>query len=357
MTRRFVIAAAGSLLLGWLGLAGAKFPETGSGSLLVTRDDSGKELRIETTEQWESRRKQILQGMEKMMGPLPTPAEKGDLAFRIGPASDAGRYLRKKISYESEKGERVPAWLLVPKSPTGKKPAMLCLHQTVPIGKDEPAGLGGKESLNYAHHLAERGYVCLVPDYPSFGEYPCDFTSSRYASGSMKAIWNNIRGVDLLCSLEEVDAKRIGVIGHSLGGHNAMFTAAFEPRIRAIVSSCGFTSFPRYYGGNLKGWTSLRYMPRIQAVYGGKAEKLPVDFPEIVASFAPRAFLACAPVKDDNFEVLGVKECMARAREVYKLFGREDRLQALYPDCQHDFPAPVRQEAYAFLDRWLKDRP
>ena len=48
---------------------------------------------------------------------------------------------------------------------------MLCLHHTVAIGKDEPVGLGMRENLQYALHLAERGYVTLAPDYPSFGEH------------------------------------------------------------------------------------------------------------------------------------------------------------------------------------------
>jgi pimeloyl-ACP methyl ester carboxylesterase len=122
---------------------------------------------------------------------------------------------------------------------------MLCLHQTTRIGKDEPAGLGGRPTLHYAHELASRGYVCVAPDYPSFGDYPYDFrkASDRYASGSMKAIWNNLRALDLLETLEEVDPDRIGCIGHSLGAHNAIFTAVFDLRIRAVVSSCGFTAF------------------------------------------------------------------------------------------------------------------
>ena len=74
---------------------------------------------------------------------------------------------------------------------------MLCLHQTIAIGKGEPVGLGGKESLHYALHLVKRGYVCLAPDYPSFGDYPYDFKAAfrrgDYQSGTMKAIWNNMR--------------------------------------------------------------------------------------------------------------------------------------------------------------------
>jgi predicted dienelactone hydrolase len=242
----------------------------------------------------------------------------------------------------------------VPHEAKGKLPAVLCLHQTTSIGKGEPAGLDGKENLRYAVHLAERGYVTLAPDYPSFGEYPYDFARSGYQSGSMKAVWNNIRAIDLLESLPEVDSKRIGCMGHSLGGHNAMFTAAFDTRIQAIVSNCGFTSFTKYDGGNLKGWTSDRYMPRIASVFELKPEKMPFDFPEIVATFAPRAFLASAPLHDDNFEVGGVRDCLAAARPVYELLGAKDKLSANYSDCGHDFPPEARKVAYDWLDRWLK---
>ena len=47
----------------------------------------------------------------------------------------------------------------------------------------------------------------------------------------MKAIWNNVRAIDLLESLPEVDPDAIGCVGHSLGGHNGLFTAAFDTRI------------------------------------------------------------------------------------------------------------------------------
>src|SRR5437588_7907531 len=107
----------------------------------------------------------------------------------------------------------------------------------------------------------------------------------------MKAIWNNVRAVDLLQSLSGVDAEKIGCIGHSLGGHNAIFTAAFDTRIKALVSNCGFTTFPKYYGGNLKGWTSDRYMPRIASAYHLKPDAVPFDFTEVIAALAPRAFL------------------------------------------------------------------
>ena len=84
----------------------------------------------------------------------------------------------------------MPAWLLIPdaaRDGTVRRPAVLCLHQTIAIGKDEPVGLGTNLELAYARELAARGYVALAPDYPNFGEYKVDVYSLGYASATMKA--------------------------------------------------------------------------------------------------------------------------------------------------------------------------
>ena len=302
----------------------------------------------------------IRKKMEKAMGPLPGADRKVPLDAKVEGEEKLDGYVRRKVTFAAEKGDRVPAWLLIPNAATRDKkaPAMLCLHQTITIGKDEPVGLGKQDSKAQALHLVQRGYVCLAPDYPSFGEYKYDFPAAfkrgDYQSGTMKAIWNNMRAVDYLQSLPEVDGERIGVIGHSLGGHNSMFTAAFDERLKVVVSSCGFCSFAKYMKGDLKGWTSDRYMPRIASEYGNDPKKMPFDFADVVISFAPRAFLAVAPDKDNNFEVSGVKDVIAAAGPAYKALGAADKLKAVYPDAGHDFPADARKTAYEFIDKELK---
>ena len=92
-------------------------------------------------------------------------------------------------------------------------------------------------------------------------------------------------------------------------------------------------------------------MPVINNVHHNDPDRVPFDFPEIVAVFAPRPFLASAPVRDGNFEVSGVKEAIAAARPIYELLGAADHLQANYPDSAHDFPADARRLAYDFLDQ------
>lgn len=325
--------------------------------LLVVEDAAGSLQPVKTPGDWQRRREHILKGMERAMGAFrdasgPASPAKLPLDLRVEKEETLEKAIRKRVTFVAEEGDRVPAYLLLPRDLKGKAPAVLCLHQTTSIGKGEPAGVGGKPSLHYALHLAERGYVTLAPDYPNFGDHPFDTYGHSYASGSMKAIRDNVRALDVLQSLPEVAADRIGCIGHSLGGHNAMFTAAFDVRIKALVSNCGFNAFRHYYGGDLKGWSSRTYMPRIPS-FGGWSG-MPFDFHEVVAAFAPRPFLAIGPLRDSNFAVEGVREAVNSAREVYKLLGAEDRLRAEYPDCEHDFPPESRELAYAWLDKWLK---
>jgi dienelactone hydrolase len=227
------------------------------------------------------------------------------------------------------------------------------LHQTIAIGKDEPVGLGQNRGLAIGRELVERGFVVIAPDYPSFGEYKINVYNLGYSSATMKAIWNNLRAVDLLCSVDEVDSARIAVIGHSLGGHNAIFTALFDSRLKAVVSSCGFNAFPFYYKGNIAGWTHRGYMPRLSSQFGLDLKKVPFDFPELIAALAPRAFFTSSPLRDANFDVEGVRVCIEAARSVYELHHRGHRLVAIFPDAEHSFPKAARDEAYLFLDRSL----
>ena len=326
-------------------------------NVMVLRDDAGSFQPITSPLQMGMRRQQILEGMSLAMGALPDSDRRVPLDVQIVSTEVVDGYVRQKISFATEPGDRVPAWLLIPEDQTTKGPAMLCLHQTNNIGKDEPAGLGGLENLHYAHELAKRGFVCLVPDYPSFGEYPYDFKvqGKHFASGSMKAIWNNIRAIDVLETLPQVDPNRIGCIGHSLGGHNTLFTAAFDGRIRAVVTSCGFTAMHDYYKGDLAGWTSDRYMPRIRDVYGNNPDKIPFEFQEVLAAIAPRSIFINAPMGDGNFDNPGVRKVVAEAFRAFEVYGKvAGEITTRYPECGHDFPDDVRDAAYQWLEQHLK---
>lgn len=309
---------------------------------------------VHTRAQWARVHRKILADMELVMGPLPT-RKKGPLEIEWLEKEELPKCTRQKITYRSGPGNRVPADLLMPTPLRGRVPGMLCLHQTTAIGAAEPAGLGGKPDLHYALELAERGYVTIAPDYPGFGGYEFDPYSHGYKSTTMAGVWNHIRAIDLLQGLPEVRPESIGCIGHSLGGHNTLFAGDFDERIRVLVSSCGFTSFAKYYGGNLAGWSQRKYMPRIATRYGNNPARMPFDFSGVLAALAPRPLFINAPLHDANFNVSGVRDCVAAARAVYgHVFGDSNRIVVVHPNAEHSFPPAARRAAYGFIDKWLR---
>jgi dienelactone hydrolase len=324
--------------------------------VLYYLDAEGNEQPVRGIQDWEVRRQQILQGVQEAMGPLPPRGNLPSLDVEPLESTAEDKFMRHTVRFVTEEGSRTTAYLYVPYTATAdnQRPGIVALHPTHALGKGVVDGQGERPNRAYARELAERGYVVIAPDYPSFGaEAEYDFSMDRYESGSMKGIWNHMRCVDLLVQMEEVDPERIGAIGHSLGGHNAIFLAVFDNRVKAVISSCGWTPFHDYYGGQIAGWTSDRYMPRLRDVYELNPDKVPFDFYELIAALAPRAFFSNSPIRDDNFDYRGVEKAAVEARRVYELYGQPQLLRVTYPDAEHDFPDDVREEAYRFLDKTL----
>jgi hypothetical protein len=339
-------------------------------NLLVFRGLDNQPRPVRTIDDWRKRRAEILEGVRAVMGPWPGAEKRCPLEMKVEEEVDCGRYVRRRITYASEPGCRVPAYLLVPKAllrsdgdgagPGAKAPAVLCPHPTDnAVGYGTVVGLGGKANRQYASELAERGYVTLAPSYPLLAGYQPDLKALGWESGTLKAVWDNVRGLDLLESLPYVKPGGFGAVGHSLGGHNAVFTAVFDDRVKAVVSSCGLDSFLDYYGGDEKvwrpekGWTQTRYMPRL-AGYRGRLGDIPFDFHELIGALAPRHVLIVAPVGDDNFRAASVDRVAAAARPVFALYGHPDRLRVEHPAGGHDFPPEMREAAYALLDAVLR---
>jgi hypothetical protein len=323
-------------------------------NLLIYRNPRGETLPVNSVEDWQKRRAMILEGMGEVMGPLPGKEKRCPLDVGVVEETDCGSYIRRFLTYASEPGSRVPAYLLIPKSALEdkvKRPAVLCLHQTHSLGQKVVVGLGKSTNDEYGVELVQRGYVCLAPAYPLLANYHPDLKALGYQSGTMKAIWDNIRGLDLLESLPYVRRGGFGAIGHSLGGHNSVYTAVFDERIKVIVSSCGLDSYLDYMDGQIKGWTSERYMPKLLSY---RLAEIPFDFHEMIGALAPRACFISAPLGDNNFKWRSVDEIARVASQVYELYGKPKHLRVEHPDCGHVFPPEMREIAYRLFDEQLK---
>ena len=326
-------------------------------NLLVYHNARGGVAQVKSKADWEKRRAEILRGMQTIMGPLPGAEKRCPLDAKIEEEVDGGAYVRRFVTYAAEPGGRVPAYLLIPKAAltSGKKfPAVLALHPTdMEFGQRVVVEELRDYYRAYGRDLAERGYVVLAPAYPQMAKYQPALKALGYESGTMKAIWDNVRGLDYLESLPFVQQGKFGAVGHSLGGHNAIYTAVFDQRIKVIVSSCGFDSFQDYMNGDIKGWTSERYMPRLLE-YKDRLGEIPFDFHELIGALAPRPVFINAPVGDANFKVRSVDEIVKAAAQVYRLYGQPENLRVEHPAGGHDFPAAMRAEAYRLVDEALR---
>ncbi len=327
---------------------------TGKGELIAITDQAG----------WNQRRSLLIESMTAILGKLPGEERRCPLDVQLDEEVDCGSYVRRLIRYQSEPGCYVPAYLCIPKAclkpGASPVPAVLCLHPTDnQVGHQVVVGIAGRPNRQYAAELAERGYVTLAPSYPLLAQYQPDIRALGWESGTLKAVWDNQRGLDLLESLPFVSGQQFGAIGHSLGGHNSVYTAVFEPRIRVVVSSCGLDAYIDYYQGNPdvwlseKGWCQLRYIPHL-AEYRGRLEEIPFDFPEMVAALAPRKVLIVAPWHDGNFRAESVDRVVASAKKIFELWDVGNDLQVVHPDCEHDFPDAMRELAYKTIDSVLR---
>ena len=268
-------------------------------------------------------------------------------------------FAREKVSYQVEPGQRVSAFLFLPEGGP-RRPAVLCIHQhnrEFHLGKSEPAGLSGNPEQYYALELAKRGYVTLAPDalcfeerqHPSLrgADYERFEATRRLTEGSClqaKMLGDLQRALDYLVTRREVDPRRLGCLGHSLGGQEALFLSAVDRRIAVGVSSCGFSSYRAIFDAAILH-NFAAYVPGLLR-YG--------DLDRVLALVAPRPFLVLAGSGDPLFPLEGVQATVRGARRAYTRV--KDRLRLDVFPASHGFPAPMREAAYAWFDRWLMPR-
>lgn len=281
-----------------------------------------------------------------------------------------------KISYGGDPGERIPAYLLIPRR-TGVErfPAIYAAHQcgfACDLGKEQVVGkCVDWPDQAYGLELVREGFVVLAPDGNKAGErfdpalreqwqtaedlggqHACCCSPGGMAWGKTKGFYDVRRGIDLLCQLPNVDPERIGIIGHSMGGGMAKLAMAIEPRIRAGVIS-GAT------GVGSESWL----------LANGKEEwnTLGLFYSDFLCLIAPRPFFVAVGNEDylnvctEDKKGLSSAERMRenydfhrKGQEVYRICGGEpEDLQLFEFDGGHVFPSEARKASYAFLKRQL----
>ncbi|MEO8649338.1 MAG: acetylxylan esterase [Acidobacteriota bacterium] len=352
---------------------------TGKAELIDLLDSNGNKIR--SVAEWNKRRDAIRSLLIAFLGNFPRSRPALDVRLVDEKIRDGIQY--RKVTFQTEPGERVPAYILFPANARGKLPAVMCPHQTTQAGKNEPAGLAGNPELYTALELCRRGFVTMTYDAVCFGERH-DPASGHYGDAIPfyrkhprwsllgKMVWDFQRAVDVLETLDLVDAYRIGSIGHSHGGYTTLFAMAFDERIKGGVSNCGFETFR--IDGNTWRWShATALVPKLgfyrenrrlnmdlyRAVPDSAVIDIPFDTHEMLALIAPRPLLLSASDEDFVFPNGGwsTRRAVARVRPVYQLYDRETDLESSYFSGGHNFPSSASSSAYEFLSRHLKKSP
>lgn len=317
--------------------------------------------KIKTAAEWAGKRSEIEQRVQGVLGEMPRP--KLDLQVKTVDEVEYPGYVRRRINYFVDPWERVAAWLFIPE---GKEevPAILCCHSQVPQGKDEQAGLEGESRLAFAQYYAERGFVTLAPDCLTAGDrvssrrQPYDSRSfyKDHPKSSMagKMLHDHLRAVDVFNESKRVDTARIGVVGHGMGGMNALLLAAFDDRVRACVASSAFTRFSTEK--EMERWTGgeegLALLPGLKAYVEKK--DYPFDWEHLLALAAPSAVLVVNSQTEEPLpQAKSVGKAVSQAAHVYKLLRAPGALdQFAHPDGDR-ITGATQEVMDEWFDRWL----
>ena len=161
--------------------------------------------------------------------------------------------------------------------------------------------------------------------------------------------------IDVLETLDFVDTRNVGALGHSLGGHGTFFLAAYDERIRAAASNCA-ASFFRHNPG-VQGWSRDRwyiyFKPIREALLRG--EMPPIDFHEIISLIAPRAFMDLAGLNDGPPGTQRQRVLMLmKVMEIYEMEGAPENFSFYIHGRGHSVAHESRSLMYGFMDAHLK---
>lgn len=302
---------------------------------------------ITTREAWTKRRSELRSHWLAFLGTIPAPRAAPKLEVIEEDHPDG--VIRQLIRYEAEPGLPVEGYLLRPETPGTGRPGAVVLHSTTESTIRQPAGFEGPADKHIGLHLARRGYVAVCPpcflwQYRTGSKYETavNWLHERHprVTGMAKMLFDAVRAVDLLASQRDVDPKRLGTIGHSLGAKEALYLAAFDERIRAAVSSEGGI------GLSYSNWDAPWYL--------GAAIHEPgfaLDHGQVLALAAPRAFLLLGGESADGDWSWPYIEA---ALPVWRLTGAASAIGLFNHREGHAFPPKAQERAYAWLDWFLR---
>jgi dienelactone hydrolase len=253
--------------------------------------------------------------------------------------------------------ERVPAYFLRSKNQQAEKAPLIIYHHShggrYTVGKEELfAGAPYLLEPYYGEALTDAGYSVLAIDSWIFGERSGRSESSvfkemlwhgRSMLGMM--VYDSLRALDYAVSRPDVDSSRIGTLGMSMGSTHACWLAALDPRVKVTVDLCCMTDYQALIKSEgLDGHGIYYYVPDLLTHFTAS---------DIQSLIAPRPHLSLAGNLDKLTPTDGLDRIDRALRHVYEKQEAAEAWHMSRYDVGHEETAAMREEAMAFLRKWL----
>jgi dienelactone hydrolase len=314
---------------------------------------------VKSGKDWKMRRQEILEKWHGLMGEWPPLIQNQKMEILATTRRDG--YTQHRIRFKWTPSEKTTAYLSIPDG-KGKRPAVI----TAFYEPETAIGLG-KPDRDFALQLTKRGFVTLsigtteASKANTFSIYHPSLEKAEVQPLSMLA-YAAANSWYLLASLPEVDASRIGIMGHSFGGKWAMFASClFEKFACAVWSDPGIVFDesrsavnywePWYLGYHPKPWRKRGEITADNPVKGlyPKLVAEGFDLHELHALMAPRPFLVSGGSEDPVQRWVPLNHTI----RVNKLLGYENRV-AMTNRPDHSPNPDSNEKAYLFLEYFLK---
>ncbi len=319
--------------------------------------ENGK--KVETIEDWNHRRAEILTEWSKLLGEWPNVIT--DPEVEILETTRREDFAQHTVRFRWTPEEKTTGYLLVPDAVSKPSPAVL----TVYYEPETAIGLG-KENRDFAYQLTRRGFVTLsigTKEATEAGTYSLYWPSNDNAKVQPLSMlgYAAANAYHVLAARPEVDPNRIGVVGHSFGGKWAMFASCLYDKFASAAWSDPGIVFdtrpsvnywePWYLGWHPKPWRK-RGVPTEENPMRGLYPKLLEegrDLHELHSLMAPRPFLVSGGSEDPPSRWRALNHTI----EVNRVLGYDDRVE-MHNRPEHA-PNPESNEViYDFFERTLK---
>jgi dienelactone hydrolase len=308
----------------------------------------------------------------------PPPAPVNGFEAKVLYEEQREGYKARKLEIRLSRYYTVPAYLLIPDG-KGPFPAVNVLHDHgahLFIGKekvirplacedsvvinDAEAWVQNYEGQFFGDYLAQHGFVVFSSDAPMWGERGQKEGPRRdkydMIAGNMMMYgidlsaymtYDDIRATDYLASLPEVDPKRIGCTGWSMGAYRTWMLSALSDHIKAGAAVCWMVTTDEQL--------SFRYK---RTENGGFANCLPglrrwLDYPHIASIACPKPMLFINGSQDKLFPVAGEKKAFAIMHDVWESQGAGDNIETELWDMPHSCPLKAQKRVLQFFQKYL----